>query len=242
MTKANVLQLTDFREAEMLQFALDQIALARAANPFGGDPFADRSMHALVRRTLKNLAEHHERNMARIVDLALAGAEDAIEALKDLIAERNAAGLPLAGALGTFDTILNDRPPQHRRPEGRPPESFLENFVIVCLLITLMRQFPRLKLRRSPSSKRPSVYSVLSAALIEAGVGRGGEEAIRKDLGLLRAAGDARLRLELEKVDTGRVVSHAFRFDVCLLRDRRFLAGPRIKSAAPGKRGGACHF
>jgi hypothetical protein len=180
-SKTNVLQLTDFREAEMVQFARNQVALARTSNLFNGDPFADGTMHAMVRRTLKGLAELHERNAARIVDLALAGAEDAAEALKDLIAERNAAGLPLAGAIGTFDTILNDRPPNYRRPAVRPgPESFLENFVIVCLLITLMREFPRLKLRRSPSSKRPSACSIIATVLIEAGIGRGTEEAIRK--------------------------------------------------------------
>ena len=179
---ANVVTLTsNYHEAAMMQFAREQLKLVRTHSPFGGDPFIDATMHTMVRQTIKGLAEHHERNMARIVDLALAGAEDAAEALKDLIAEHNAAGLPLAGALGTFDTIINDRPPQYRRPAVRPgPESFLENFVIVCLIITLMREFPRLKLRRSPSSTRPSAFSIMAATLTEAGLGRGGEEAIRK--------------------------------------------------------------
>ena len=175
---AKVVQL-GLREVEMMQFARAQVTLARNSNLFGGNPFVDQTMHAMVRQTIKGLAELHERNAARFVDLALAGAEDAAEALKDLIAERNAAGLPLTGALGTFDTILNDRPPNYRRPEGRPPVNFLENFVIVCLIITLMRQFPRLRLRRS-TAKRPSAFSVVSAALIDAGIGRGTEEAIRK--------------------------------------------------------------
>jgi hypothetical protein len=177
--KTNVLQLTDFREAEMLQFARNQVALARTSNLFDGNPFVDQTMHRMVRETIKGLAQLHERNAARFVDLALAGAEDAAEALKELIAERNAAGLPLIGAIGTFDTILNDRPPNYRRPHSRPRANFLENFVIVCLIITLMRQYPRLRLRRS-TAKRPSAFSVVSAALIDAGVGRGGEEAIRK--------------------------------------------------------------
>jgi hypothetical protein len=177
--KANVLQLGDFHATEMMQFARAQVALARNSNLFGGNPFADQTMHRMVRETIKGLAQLHERNAARFVDLALAGAEDAGEALKDLIAERNAVGLPLAGALGTFDTILNDRPPNYRRPAVRPAANFLENFVIVCLLITLMRQYPRLRLRRS-SNRRPSACSVVSGALIDAGIGRGGEEAIRK--------------------------------------------------------------
>jgi hypothetical protein len=176
-----VMLTTDCQEAAMMKFASEQLKLVRTYSPFGGDPFTGATMHAMVRRTLKGLAEVHERNMARIVDLALAGAEDAAEALKDLIAERNKAGLPLAGALGTFDTILNDRPPNYRRPAVRPGrENFLENFVIVCLIITLMREFPRLKLRRSPTSKRLSAYSIMASTLIDAGLGRGGEEAIRK--------------------------------------------------------------
>ena len=175
----NVLQLGDVHQVEMMQFARAQVTLVQNCNLFGGNPFTDQTMHRMVRRTLKGLAEEHERNAARLVDLALAGAEDATEALKDLIAERNAAGLPLTGALGTFDTILNDRPPTYRRPHSRPPANFLENFVIVCLVITLMRQYPRLRLRRS-TPKRPSAFSVISAALIDAELGRGSEEAIRK--------------------------------------------------------------
>lgn len=176
----NVVKLTtDYQEAAMRVFAREQLKFVRVDTLFAGDPFLDATMHATVRQSIKDLAEYHERNMARAVDLALAGAEDAIEALKDLIAERNAAGLPLAGALGTFATILNDRPPHYRRPAVRPPANFVENFVIICLVIALMREFPRLKLRRS-SSKRPSAFSVVSAVLVEAGVGRGSEEAIRK--------------------------------------------------------------
>jgi hypothetical protein len=184
--KTNVLELADFREAAMLQFARAQVPLARAAF-VEGDPFNNDTMHRLVREMFKRLAGVHERNCARIVDLALAGAEDAIEALKDLIAERNAAGLPLDGALGTFATIMSDRPPQHRRPHGRPRENFFANFVIVCLIITLIREFPDLRLRRNTGSgarkkhRRPSACSIWATVLNEAGVGRGiDEEGIRQ--------------------------------------------------------------
>jgi hypothetical protein len=47
------------------------------------------------------------------------------------------------------------------------------------LILDLRLQFPELGLRRS-SSRRPSACSIVGAVLIEAGIGRGGEEAIRK--------------------------------------------------------------
>jgi hypothetical protein len=55
----------------------------------------------------------------------------------------------------------------------------LAAFVIVCLLIDLMQQFPELPLRRS-SKRRPCACSIISTILIEAGLGRGGEDAIYK--------------------------------------------------------------
>ena len=58
---------TDYQEAAMMKFASEQLKLVRTYSPFGGDPFTGATMHAMVRRTLKGLAEVHERNMARIV-------------------------------------------------------------------------------------------------------------------------------------------------------------------------------
>jgi len=180
-TRTNVMPLlpADYREAVMLQHVRDGLAAAR--NVFiDGDPFNVDTMHAQVRHTLKMLAEAHERNMARIVELALAGAEDAHEALLDLKAERHARGELLGSGLETYDHIISERgPSRFRRPAVRPPENFSAAFVIVCLLIDLMQQFPELPLRRS-SQRRPCACSIISMILIEAGLGRGGEDAIYK--------------------------------------------------------------
>ena len=179
MAKTNVLALIDFREAEMMVFAREWLAASRATGFFDGDPFDNATMHAEVRRVLKMLAGVHERNCARIVDLALAGAEDAIEALRDLIAEHTARGEPLIGALGTFNTIMNDRPLRTRNPHAAPPTNFLAAFVIVVLLIQLRRRFPLLKFRRS-SKRHHLACSITSLVLAEAGVWNGTEEAVRK--------------------------------------------------------------
>ena len=168
-----------FHEAGMRQFARDWLAFARASLPRLGDPFDHDAMHRLVRASLRELADWHERNAARIVDLALAGFEDAHNGLMDLIAERNALSIPLGGALSTYVNILGSRPPRHRMPRHRPRQSFLENYVVVVFVIVLKRRFPELRLRRS-TDRRASVFSLVSETLIEAGLGRGSEEAIGK--------------------------------------------------------------
>jgi hypothetical protein len=179
-SRSDVVKLlpADFREAAMMQHARDALAAARGA--FDGDPFSIDAMHAEVRRMLTGLAAHHERNAARAVELALAGAEDAHHALLDLNAERGARGEPPGPALQTYMQIVGERgPPRFRRPACRPPENFLAAFTICCLIIDLRQQFPDLPLRRS-TPRRPSAFSVIAAVLTEAGIGRGGEEAIRK--------------------------------------------------------------
>lgn len=163
----------------MLQHARDALAAARGVFFIDGDPFNIDVMRTQVRHMLKTLAEVHERNMARVVELALAGAEDAHEALLDLKAELHARGEPLGPGLQTYDHIVSERSPRFRRPAVRPRENFLAAFVIVCLLIDLMQQFPELPLRRS-SKRRPCACSIISTILIEAGLGRGGEDAIYK--------------------------------------------------------------
>jgi hypothetical protein len=164
--------------AAAVTFARDWLATVRQVF-VPGDPFNTETAHLLVRRTCAALADLHERNAARIVQLALAGAEDADQGLRDLIAERNALNVPLGPALGTYVNIIVDSPPEPRRPRGRQRDDFLANFIICLLIIALRQRFPVLRLRRS-SSRHPSLCSIVSAALIEAGLGRGGEEAIRK--------------------------------------------------------------
>jgi hypothetical protein len=170
-----------FQEGAALMFARDFIAVVRRSNWCDlGDPFNPDAMHTLVRRTLKSLAAWHPRNAARIVEFAIHGMAEADQALRDLIAERNDSGEPLGAALATYDAIISERPSVHRNPNCRPRQSFLANFVIVVLVLELRRRFSGLPLRRNPASRHPSVYSVAATALTEAGLPRGGEEAIRK--------------------------------------------------------------
>ncbi len=162
-------------EAALMQHAKEALEAARGAFPLDGDPFSDVAMHRHVRRTLRTLAHWHESFAAHVRQLALAGAEVAHMALADLIAKRRARGEPLGPALTAYD-----QPPRFRRPAVRPPSNFMANFVIICLLIDLMQQFPGLRLRRNDASERPSACSIVAAVLKDADLGDRGEEAIRK--------------------------------------------------------------
>ena len=115
-TRTNVIPLlpADYREAVMLQHAGDALAAARDVF-IDGDPFNIDTMHAQVRHMLKMLAEDHERNMARVVELALAGAEDAHEALLDLKAGRWRATSQLRCPLRTRQEETRDVAPSQAR-------------------------------------------------------------------------------------------------------------------------------
>jgi hypothetical protein len=159
--------------------ARDFLNQARGANFLElGDPFSSDALHELVRRMLRNLADFHPRNAARVLSFAMAGVQQADEALKDLIAERNARGEPLWPALATYADILgNEGPRPYRRPEGRQMASPLENFMVICLMIDLKRHCRHLPLHHSTKRHR-SICSVAAQTLTEFGLDRGGEEAI----------------------------------------------------------------
>jgi hypothetical protein len=172
-----VLLPTSFEEAAPMQCAREMLRVARGAFE-GGDPFDAAVARAAVREMLKAIVDSSERNASRIVLLANQGSEDADEALRDLISERNERREPLGMALGTYVNMIGGPPPP-REPEGHPGSNFLANYVIVLMLLGLMLQFPRLRLRRR-GTRRPSACSIVSAVLIEAGKNRGSEESIRK--------------------------------------------------------------
>ena len=114
-----------------MQHAREALKAARGAF-VDGDPFDRTTMHAYVRATLQDLSDMHERNAARAVKLALAGSEDAHEALVGPIVDRNVQSKPLGPALSTYVHILaDDGPPIFRQPPffGHP-QNFLGNFVI----------------------------------------------------------------------------------------------------------------
>ncbi len=165
--------------------ARDSLAVVRRSNVLeldNSDPFGDAALQEMLRRVLKTLASWHPRNAARVVELALRGGlEAAHHALVELITDHHERGEPLNSALTTYDHILKNRDEDitFRRPRSRPRESPLAAFVIVVLIVDLLREFPQLRLHRS-SARHPSACSVMSAVLIEARLGRGGEGAIHK--------------------------------------------------------------
>ena len=172
--------LIDPQEAAIREDALNRLRAFRVAAG-GDDPFTEGAMHAQVRRWFKDIADFDERNAAYVVQMAVVGMEDAHDALAELISERGVRGEPLGPALTTYVLMLSHTgPPPVRPPEGRRRENFLADHVVLYLLLYLQRQYG-LKLRRgAPTNKRPSACSIAADVLREAGVGRGGEERVRK--------------------------------------------------------------
>jgi hypothetical protein len=207
-------------EIAAMAHARDALAAVRASNVLelnNPDLFGNEALQEVMCRVLKNLATWHPLNAARVVELALAGLEPADRALRELIAEHLERKEPLFSALETYNDIIIMNPSRirHRRPPVRPRESPLAAFVIVCLVIDLMREFPLLNFRRR-TRRVPSACSIISGALLEAGIGRGGEEAIRKIFEqhgppvMSSAAGAeaGRLRALLKKNEAGGLISH----------------------------------
>jgi hypothetical protein len=161
---------------EMTQYAREWLRAARGGE--NGDPFDNGVMHAMQRQMLKMIAAEGEPNCALVVRLAISETEDAHEALVDLFNERCARGEPIGMALATYYN-MHTGAPRVRPPEGRQ-RNFVADYGIALLIIAIMAQFVGLKLRRNPVSKRPSACSVVAEALCKEGLGRGGEEAIRK--------------------------------------------------------------
>jgi hypothetical protein len=173
--------LVDPEQAAVIQHARETLRGVRNVYP-DGDPFDSATMHAQVRRTFKALALSNERNAAWVMQLALAGSEDAHQALADIIAMRNVRMEPPGPALSTYINILGNRggPPLFRQPGVRPRANFLAVCVIVALVIELKREFPWLHLRRRPDSARMSVFAIVAYVLNEAGLLNVTEEGIRK--------------------------------------------------------------
>src|SRR6266511_411250 len=118
--------------------------------------------------------------MAEVAAYARHGFDDADIALRELIAEKVDRGEALQGVLAGYSVeLLHPRRPSLR---GRKKtHNLLQDIVIVTLIMVLIERFG-LKPRRNPLSKHPSACSIAEVALKEAGLGRGGEDSIRKIL------------------------------------------------------------
>jgi hypothetical protein len=170
--------LIDPQEAAIREDARQYLRAMRSGE---GDPFSDAAPHEVLRHWLKDIADCDERNTAFVVKMAISEMENAHEALAELISERGVRGEPLGPALTTYVNMLSHSGrPRVRPPEGRTRENFVADFAVVLLLIYLQRQHG-LKLRRgAPTNNRPSACSIAADVLRDEGVGRGGEERVRK--------------------------------------------------------------
>jgi hypothetical protein len=169
----------DPRDAAAKQYALEKL---KAICESEIDPFAVDAGHAFVCEKVKEIADRCEANAALVVTMANAGTEHAPEALAELISERNSAGEPLGPALTAYAQMISQNGPARvRLPKGRRRYNILEDRIIVYMVLDLMQQFPGLRLRRGPDTKRAAACSIVAEVLRDVGVWDwGGEQRVRK--------------------------------------------------------------
>ena len=171
-------------EREALAFARDWIARCQEGD-FGDGyaPLHPEAGRAFVRRLLKIGAQMSPFNMDNLVELAKAGWDDADVALRDLIAEINNRYEPLPAILAAYNIwLINPRAPQPRTPKGRKKATnILADIGVATLIMTLIERFPLNPTRSHIGRKRnASACSIAWLTLTEAGLHRGGEEAVQQ--------------------------------------------------------------
>ena len=108
------------------------------------DPFDETTRRAAQRLLLTDIADFSERGAAVVVQAALVGSEDAREALADRMLERGSNNAPFGPALTTYVNILTTSGlPRVRLPHGAPQANFVENWIVVHMVIDLRAAFSR---------------------------------------------------------------------------------------------------
>jgi hypothetical protein len=167
-------------EAEALTFAREWIARGREGDfiGLGYAPLDPAAGHAFARRMIKQHALANPLNMAEVAECARRGSDDADLALRELAAEMIDRREILPAVLSAY-TIKALHPDLRRLRGQKKAAHLLADISIVALIMELVERF-HLKVQRNPLSKHPSACSITAKALDEAGLSRGGEEAIRK--------------------------------------------------------------
>ena len=161
-------------EAEIMHYARERLA-ARRAGP-AGDPFTP-----LADRLVAKMTAPGESVEPWVPNYALAGSKPCQDALARMIEVRKARGEALELDLVAYAKKIAGRgPPRLPRYRGSLHKDFGTHVAVILIVLDIIQRFPRLSLQRNPATERPSAFSVVAAVLAEAGIDRGGEEAIRK--------------------------------------------------------------
>ena len=152
----------------------------------GHPPWHDETGHALARHMLKVYALQHPFNLDHVVQCATEGLRDAQDVVCELIAYYQHHRIALPTTLEAYQLrLINPRVQRPPSPPARKKAKHLVQDVIICALIMeLIEQFPGLRPTRSQISTKkhrpPSVCSIVSVVLTEAGLHRGSEMAVQK--------------------------------------------------------------
>jgi hypothetical protein len=170
-------------EGEALAFAREWVVRANEGDFFGLGcaPLHPDAGRLLLRRLIKGAALGNPFMMADLVECAEGGWDDAGIALRELIAEFVNRNEPLPAVLAAYNIKLLDPRRAPRTPGRKHGAQHLQDIAVVTLVMELIEQFHLRPTRNQDGRKRrSSACSIASRALTEAGLHRGGEEAMHR--------------------------------------------------------------
>jgi hypothetical protein len=171
---------TTFVEANALAFAREYVARCREGNFLDlGYPLLHNEVSKAFAQRMIKMAMRDADIMLQIIDAAYLGWRDGRDALDSLIFDLTNAHQPLPSFLADYNArrLKGTLPPRLR---GRQRSSnILQDIFIVTVIMELIERFDMQPTRRQTGRKRePSHCSIVSKAMAEAGLHRGGERAI----------------------------------------------------------------
>jgi len=171
-------------EAEALAFARECLAASQEDGDFlglGCGPLDPEAGRRFVRRMMARWTSYADDTaMFWLVEVALAGWQDAIVVVNGLIDAHVNRHEPLPSYLAYYDTKIRAgyRAP---KPRGRKISAdFMQDVVLMTLMMELVARFGLQISRKQIGRKRqPSACSIVATAATEIGLHRGDEEGMR---------------------------------------------------------------
>jgi hypothetical protein len=185
-SKTNVLQLADFHgalEAEARAYTRQFIANVKEGDfiGLGCELTHPDAGHRLLRRLMSQWSAHSSATqMFILVEVALAGWEDAQIVCRDLILEYTNRGEPLPSFLAYYNAKILAGDIALHPPGQDKADNIMLDMVAVTLVMELVAMGLKEHRYQLGRKRRASACSIVAEEMAEAGLHRGGEEAVWK--------------------------------------------------------------
>jgi hypothetical protein len=178
-----VIPLPKWTEADVVDFGYQWFVKVQLSGDFGDgvSPLHRDAGYRFLRRVMKRHAMSHPFAMDDVIKLADAGWHDAHLVMCELIAEYNTRP-EVPPQIRTYTIKMAN--PNFVKPTVKQKKSakMLEDLVICTLIMTLIEEFPGLRLSRNDEGRKLNVsaFSAAAAVMTRAGRPRGEEGAMKK--------------------------------------------------------------